>query len=68
MDYVLGYTCVNDITARDLQRKDGQWTRGKGFDTFCAVRPLHDARAKTLTGAGSSYALSLTAIKNRKPP
>ena len=39
MDYVLGYTCVNDVTARDLQRKDGQWTRGKGFDTFCAVGP-----------------------------
>lgn len=37
--YVLGYTCVNDVTARDLQRKDGQWTRGKGFDTFCAVGP-----------------------------
>ncbi|MBI2689012.1 MAG: fumarylacetoacetate hydrolase family protein [Acidobacteria bacterium] len=34
-DYVWGYTCVNDVTARDLQRKDGQWTRGKGFDTFC---------------------------------
>ena len=45
-DYVLGYTCVNDITARDLQKKDGQWTRGKGFDTFCAVGPrlvLRDA-------------------------
>lgn len=39
MSYVLGYTCVNDVTARDLQRKDGQWTRGKGFDTFCAVGP-----------------------------
>jgi 2-keto-4-pentenoate hydratase/2-oxohepta-3-ene-1,7-dioic acid hydratase in catechol pathway len=38
-DYVLGYTCVNDVTARDLQRKDGQWTRGKGFDTFCSVGP-----------------------------
>jgi 2-keto-4-pentenoate hydratase/2-oxohepta-3-ene-1,7-dioic acid hydratase in catechol pathway len=38
-DYIFGYTCVNDITARDLQRKDGQWTRGKGFDTFCAVGP-----------------------------
>lgn len=34
-EYVWGYTCVNDVTARDLQRKDGQWTRGKGFDTFC---------------------------------
>ena len=38
-DYVLGYTCVNDVTARDLQRKDGQWTRGKGFDTFCVAGP-----------------------------
>jgi 2-keto-4-pentenoate hydratase/2-oxohepta-3-ene-1,7-dioic acid hydratase in catechol pathway len=38
-EYVLGYTCVNDVTARDLQRKDSQWTRGKGFDTFCAVGP-----------------------------
>jgi len=38
-DYVAGYTCVNDVTARDLQKKDGQWTRGKGFDTFCAVGP-----------------------------
>ncbi len=37
--YVLGYTCVNDVTARDLQKKDGQWTRGKGFDTFCAAGP-----------------------------
>ncbi len=36
-DYVWGYTCVNDVTARDLQKKDGQWTRGKGFDTFCPV-------------------------------
>jgi 2-keto-4-pentenoate hydratase/2-oxohepta-3-ene-1,7-dioic acid hydratase in catechol pathway len=36
---ILGYTCVNDVTARDLQRKDAQWTRGKGFDTFCAVGP-----------------------------
>jgi 2-keto-4-pentenoate hydratase/2-oxohepta-3-ene-1,7-dioic acid hydratase in catechol pathway len=38
-DYILGYTCVNDVTARDLQRKDGQWTRGKGCDTFCPVGP-----------------------------
>jgi len=37
--YIRGYTCVNDVTARDLQRKDGQWTRGKGFDTFCPVGP-----------------------------
>jgi 2-keto-4-pentenoate hydratase/2-oxohepta-3-ene-1,7-dioic acid hydratase in catechol pathway len=38
--YILGYTCVNDFTARDLQDKDGQWTRAKGFDTFCPVGPL----------------------------
>lgn len=39
LDYVLGYTCFNDVTARDLQRRDGQWTRGKGFDTFAPVGP-----------------------------
>ena len=38
--FILGYTCVNDVTARDLQNKDGQWTRAKGFDTFCPVGPL----------------------------
>jgi 2-keto-4-pentenoate hydratase/2-oxohepta-3-ene-1,7-dioic acid hydratase in catechol pathway len=36
---VLGFTCANDVTARDLQRSDGQWTRGKGFDTFCPLGP-----------------------------
>jgi 2-keto-4-pentenoate hydratase/2-oxohepta-3-ene-1,7-dioic acid hydratase in catechol pathway len=39
-EYILGYTCVNDVTARDLQNKDGQWSRAKGFDTFCPVGPL----------------------------
>jgi len=38
--YVRGYTLANDITARDLQKKDGQWTRAKGFGTFCPVGPL----------------------------
>ena len=37
--YVLGYTCVNDITARDLQRKDGQFARAKSFDSFCPIGP-----------------------------
>ena len=55
--YILGYTCVNDVTARDLQKKDGQWTRGKGFDTFCPVGPwvvpreevrFEDLRVRTL--------------------
>jgi 2-keto-4-pentenoate hydratase/2-oxohepta-3-ene-1,7-dioic acid hydratase in catechol pathway len=39
LSYVFGYTCVGDITARDLQKKDGQWARAKGFDTFCPVGP-----------------------------
>ena len=56
LDYVAGYTLVNDFTARDLQKKDGQWTRGKGFDTFCPVGPwwtpkeeidLHGLRVQT---------------------
>lgn len=38
-NYILGYTCANDVTARDLQRKDGQWTRSKSFDTFCPIGP-----------------------------
>ncbi|MET8907242.1 fumarylacetoacetate hydrolase family protein [Micromonospora sp. NPDC004551] len=36
---IFGYTCANDITARDLQRSDGQWTRAKGFDSFCPIGP-----------------------------
>lgn len=40
LDYVLGYSCVNDVTARDLQRKDVQFTRGKSFDTFCPLGPV----------------------------
>ena len=36
---IFGYTCANDVTARDLQKKDGQWTRGKSFDTFCPIGP-----------------------------
>ncbi len=39
MEIVLGFTAANDVTARDLQKKDGQWTRAKGFDTFCPVGP-----------------------------
>jgi len=38
-DYIFGFTCGNDVTARDLQKKDKQWTRAKGFDTFCPVGP-----------------------------
>lgn len=38
-EYVQGYTCLNDVTARDIQRKDVQFTRGKSFDTFCPIGP-----------------------------
>ena len=38
-DVIFGYTCANDVTARDLQLRDGQWTRAKGFDTFCPLGP-----------------------------
>ncbi len=38
-DFIGGYTVLNDVTARDLQRKDGQWTRAKSFDTFCPIGP-----------------------------
>jgi 2-keto-4-pentenoate hydratase/2-oxohepta-3-ene-1,7-dioic acid hydratase in catechol pathway len=41
-DVVLGYTVANDVTARDLQRTDGQWGRAKGFDTFCPLGPWID--------------------------
>jgi 2-keto-4-pentenoate hydratase/2-oxohepta-3-ene-1,7-dioic acid hydratase in catechol pathway len=54
LKHVFGSTCANDVTARDLQIKDGQWTRGKGFDTFCPLGPvietdpdLSDARVVT---------------------
>jgi 2-keto-4-pentenoate hydratase/2-oxohepta-3-ene-1,7-dioic acid hydratase in catechol pathway len=38
-EFILGYTCINDVTARDLQKEDGQWTRAKGFDTFAPLGP-----------------------------
>ena len=50
--YILGYTCVNDVTARDLQNKDGQWTRAKGFDTFCPVGPVVTDEIDPWAGVG----------------
>jgi 2-keto-4-pentenoate hydratase/2-oxohepta-3-ene-1,7-dioic acid hydratase in catechol pathway len=38
-EVIFGYACANDVTARDLQERDGQWTRAKGFDTFCPLGP-----------------------------
>lgn len=48
--YILGYTALNDFTARDLQKKDGQWTRAKGFDTFCPVGPVVSDELDPWTG------------------
>jgi 2-keto-4-pentenoate hydratase/2-oxohepta-3-ene-1,7-dioic acid hydratase in catechol pathway len=51
-DYILGYTCLNDVTARDLQFKESQWARSKGFDTFCPFGPWietqYDYRGKQI--------------------
>jgi 2-keto-4-pentenoate hydratase/2-oxohepta-3-ene-1,7-dioic acid hydratase in catechol pathway len=47
LDHVLGYTIANDVTARDLQRSDGQWTRGKGFDSFCPIGPWIETELDT---------------------
>ncbi|MHB8168600.1 MAG: fumarylacetoacetate hydrolase family protein [Thermoleophilia bacterium] len=44
-EFVLGYTCANDVTARDLQQRDGQWTRAKSFDTFCPLGPHVETEA-----------------------
>ncbi len=51
-DYILGYTCINDVTARDLQRTDGQWTRAKGFDTFCPIGPVITTQEAMNPGKG----------------
>lgn len=40
LEVVFGFTCANDVSARDIQVKDGQWSRGKGFDTFCPIGPV----------------------------
>ncbi len=48
--YIHGYTCVNDVTARDLQKQDDQWTRAKGFDTFCPVGPVIESELNPWAG------------------
>jgi 2-keto-4-pentenoate hydratase/2-oxohepta-3-ene-1,7-dioic acid hydratase in catechol pathway len=52
LDAVLGYTCANDVTARDLQQRDGQWTRAKGFDTFCPLGPWIETELDVAAGLG----------------
>jgi 2-keto-4-pentenoate hydratase/2-oxohepta-3-ene-1,7-dioic acid hydratase in catechol pathway len=50
--FILGYTCVNDVTARDLQKADGQWSRAKGFDTFCPAGPVVTDEIDPWAGVG----------------
>jgi 2-keto-4-pentenoate hydratase/2-oxohepta-3-ene-1,7-dioic acid hydratase in catechol pathway len=57
LEAVRGYVCANDVSARDLQFKDGQWTRGKSVDTFCPVGPLVPA-----AGIADPHALRIRAI------
>ena len=48
--YVAGYTCLNDVSARDYQALDKQWTRAKGFDTFCPLGPVIETEFDVPTG------------------
>lgn len=57
-DYIRGYTVANDVTARDLQKKDGQWARAKGFDTFCPVGPLVTDEVDPAAGIGITTRLN----------
>jgi 2-keto-4-pentenoate hydratase/2-oxohepta-3-ene-1,7-dioic acid hydratase in catechol pathway len=53
--YILGYTALNDVTARDLQKADGQWTRAKGFDTFCPIGPVIETETPPSTGTVETF-------------
>lgn len=55
LDYVLGYTCINDVTARDLQRRDIQFTRAKGFDTFAPIGPFMETEIDTSNTGLTTY-------------
>lgn len=61
LEYVLGYTCANDITARDLQPKEGQWTYAKSFDTFCPLGPVIE------TGINDPENLRVQGLLNGEP-
>ena len=56
--HIFGFSCANDVTARDLQKRDGQWTRAKGFDSFCPVGPWIE------TDPGDLLSLSLRTVVN----
>ena len=60
--YIRGYVCVNDVTARDIQKSDGQWTRGKGFDTFCPVGPIVSDEIDPVGGAPVTVTTRLNGV------
>lgn len=60
--YIRGYTIVNDVTARDIQKSDGQWTRGKGFDTFCPTGPIVSSEIDPASGAPVTVTTRLNGV------
>lgn len=64
--YIRGYTCVNDVTARDLQKKDSQWARAKGFDTFCPVGPIVTDEIEVLGGSGVDVSTHVNGVQKQK--
>ena len=63
-DYILGYTCANDVSARDLQRGDPHPTRGKGFDTFCPVGPWIETELDLTSGVRLRCSVNSTLRQN----
>ncbi len=61
-DYILGYTCLNDVTARDIQKADVQFTRGKGFDTFCPFGPVIETQ---LDPAGATVETFVNGVRKQ---
>jgi 2-keto-4-pentenoate hydratase/2-oxohepta-3-ene-1,7-dioic acid hydratase in catechol pathway len=61
-EYILGYTCLNDVTARDIQRADVQFTRGKGFDTFCPFGPVIET---TIDPAGATVETYVNGVRKQ---
>lgn len=60
--YIRGYVIVNDVTARDIQKSDGQWTRGKGFDTFCPTGPIVSNEIDPASGAPVTVTTRLNGV------
>jgi 2-keto-4-pentenoate hydratase/2-oxohepta-3-ene-1,7-dioic acid hydratase in catechol pathway len=63
--YIAGYTCLNDVTARDLQKRDAQWTRGKGFDTFCPFGPVLETELDLATATVETF---VNGVKKQSAP